>query len=538
MPDTGTLTGAGRSIDGDLRRDFASIRRYFAGGDPRQATVVLPDLAGSLRPFLSEETRAGIREHNHACSCGDVALGNIAMLDHQDVTVVVTTIEPGLLTGPLQDLYKVLTCVRLAAYCRETLGLRTVPVCWLATGTLQTSRAREVRVVNADDRLVALTYEPTALPPHTPIGAVPLEEHLDFQLRLLSRDTANSDYKRYLIDMLVNTRERSATLGEWTARLLHGLFHIYGLIVLDERQPYATAQAARCLTEPHAWGARPARVVGEMAATLAEQEYAAAGPKAGATPFAFRDADGLEAWTEEDGRFVSTRGRSMSADPMRKEVARRHADLQVADWMRPLVQASWLPVLTAVVAPAETRLYATLGDLYEQGRLPMPMVFPYARLVLVERHIQQVLNKYGVELSDFVHARKVLTDRTLAKDLPRPVIAATDRKQDVLQAVLDELREEVAHSNPELTDRLDRIKRDLGVSLEDLRRELIDAKTESPYVVSAHLERARAHLFPEGKPQERVLNIFPYLFAHGIQLISRLSTDLDLFDFDVQVVKL
>lgn len=539
VADSGTLTRARRSVDRDLRHDFGRVRRYFAGGDPRSATVALPELAGNLRRFISDETVSGIRDHNDACSCGDVTLGNIGMLDHHDISVVLTTLEPTLLTGPMQDIYKIITCIRLSAYCRETLGLRTVPVCWLATGRTQTRRAREVRIVNGEDRVVSLAYEPEDLPAHTPVGAVPLNALTDFQLRLLAGDTPNSEYKRYLIELLLNTRERSATLGEWTARLLHALFHIYGLIVLDESQPYATAQTARCLTEPFAWGARPGRLVRETATALAEEEYTGDAPaKAEQAPFAFRDERGRETWRVQDDRFTSSRGRTLEDDPMRAEIANRHAELHAADWMRPMVQASWLPVVASVVSAPEARQHALLADVYEAARFTMPMVFPRARMALVERHVDRILTRYGVDMFDFTATRKVLTDQTLAKDIPRPVIASCDRKLDVIQAVLDELRDEVAQSNPELAERLDRIKRDLGIGLEDLRRALIDAKSESPIVVSANLERARAHLFPEGKTQERVLNIFPFLFVHGIQLVSRLSTEIDLFDFDMQVVRL
>ena len=539
MPDSDTLTETRRSVDRDLRRDYRRVRRFFPGGDPREATVLLPERAGSLGQYLSAETLAAVRQYNQAHSCGDLTLRNIELLGRAEVNVVVATISPNFLTGPLRDIYKVLTCIGLAAYCRETLGLRTVPVCWLATGQPQTPHAREVRVVNAHDQVVALFYEPEAALTPMPVGDVPLEPQVDFQLRLLGNDTASSDFKRYLTDMLVRTRERSGTLGEWSARLLHALFHIYGLVVIDENEAFASRQAARCLTEPHAWGTRPARTIAATAAELAEQQYPPDPVTSAETlPFALWDAEGLEEWTHREGRFESSHGRTLDADAMREHVARRHTDVRLANWIRPVVQASWLPVLATVVDGPEARMHAQIADLYEAARLPAPMVFPRARVALMERHIQRVLEKYHLALTDFVQSRKVLTDRALAADVPRPVIAACDRKLDVIQAVLDELREEVADSNPEFTERLDRIKRDLGVNMEELRRELLDAKTESPYIVSASLERARAHLFPEGRPQEQVLNIFPYLFTHGIQLVSRLSTEIDVFKFDVQVVQI
>ena len=57
-------------------------------------------------------------------------------------------------------------------------------------------------------------------------------------------------------------------------------------------------------------------------------------------------------------------------------------------------------------------------------------------------------------------------------------------------------------------------------------------------VCTSNLERIRAHVFPEGKPQERMLNVFPFLFVHGLELLSRIAADMEIFDFDVQTIRL
>ena len=313
-----------RSIDRDFRRDFSRLRRFFPGGDPRDATVVLPERTEGLHRYLSEEALTALREQNDAHSCGDVTLGNIDMLDHADVAVILATHRPSFLTGSLQVIYKALTCVQLSAYCRETLGLRTVPVFWLATGAAQAHRAHDVRFVNTEDRVVALNYEPARFHAHGPVGEVPLEEQVDFLLRLLARDTSNTDNKRYLTDLLLSTRERSGTLGEWTARLLHALFHIYGLVVVDETQPYVTAQTVRCLSEPYAWGTRPGRLIAAAAAELREAEYGGTlDVDTSRAPFAFFGSDGLQHWSVAGQHFTGPEGRTLDTDAMREDALLR-----------------------------------------------------------------------------------------------------------------------------------------------------------------------------------------------------------------------
>ena len=276
-----------------------------------------------------------------------------------------------------------------------------------------------------------------------------------------------------------------------------------------------------------------------LATTLAEAGYPVPETSApDAVPFAFRDGDGLETWRLSDDRFTSSRERTMDVQTLRTEIARRHGDLVLRPWMRPVVQAAWLPVLAVVADPAGVELYALQAGLHAASSLQMPLVYPHVDVVLVERRIQQLLEQYGLTLEEIALPRKTLVPQIQAKDIPRPVLASCDRKLDRIQSILDELREDVALSNPEYTADVDQMKRQVGASFEGLHHNLVEARTESPMVIAKKLDRVRAHLYPEGQAQADVLNIFPLLFAHGIQLINRLATEVDVFAFERQMVRL
>lgn len=542
MPEPATDTAvAARSISHDLRHDFNRLRHLFPAGDPREVTTVLPGLAEGLRRYVHPELLGGIKEHNEARSCGDATRAHIDLLGRPETVVVMATHTPCLLTGPLQVVYKALTAIQLARYARETLGLHAVPVFWLASSATQSSASRHVKFANQDDRVISLMYEPDGLERAGAVGAVPLQPQVDFLLRLLARDTVDTRNKRYLTELLRDTRARSATLGEWTERLLHALFHTSGLVVVSEDQPYATLQTVRCLGDQLAAPGRAARLAHETARSLAAQGYASTfAPDPAAALFGVRDRTGVEAWRFVNGEYRSSRDRTMDVDGLRGEIARRHASVTVSRWIRPIVQAALLPVAATVLGALEVDVHAHLANLYAASGSTMPLVYPAADVIVVERHVGQLLERYGLTPEEVAGRRRELVQRIQesAADLPRPIIGVCDRQLDRMQSMLDELRDDLQHSNPEFIDELDHIKRTLGKSFDALRTKLVEARTESTVVIGANLERAKAHLCPEGKPQAEVLNIFPYLFLNGIQLVSRLLTEVDLFDLGAQVVRL
>lgn len=119
---------------------------------------------------------------------------------------------------------------------------------------------------------------------------------------------------------------------------------------------------------------------------------------------------------------------------------------------------------------------------------------------------------------------------------PRPIVRSCDRKLDVMQMVLDELRREVTEIEPTLVEPIDKLKRKIGYEMDKLREKLVQSQQTDIDVVEQQVDRLRANLFPEGKEQERVFNIFPYLFTYGIQLIPMLEKMVDIMNFERQVL--
>ncbi len=111
-----------------------------------------------------------------------------------------------------------------------------------------------------------------------------------------------------------------------------------------------------------------------------------------------------------------------------------------------------------------------------------------------------------------------------------------DRKLDGIQMALDEFRREVGEVEPTLVEPIDKLKRKIGHEMDKLRDRLAQAQAGDAEVVEKQIMKLKAHLFPEGKEQERMFNIYPYLFAHGIQMISMLEAEFDIMSFERQTI--
>jgi bacillithiol biosynthesis cysteine-adding enzyme BshC len=204
--------------------------------------------------------------------------------------------------------------------------------------------------------------------------------------------------------------------------------------------------------------------------------------------------------------------------------------------LRPLVQDHILPTVAYVAGPGEISYFAQMREAYTFFDLVMPVIYPRTRAVLVESKVAKILERYGLQVEDARKNRSELIKTISAKRAPRPVVQSCDRKLDAIQMALDELRREVGDVEPTLVEPVDKLKRKIGYEMDKLRDKLAQAQQGDADVVEKQVAKLKAHLFPEGKEQERVFNIYPYLFAHGIQMISMLEERFDITSFERQII--
>ena len=107
---------------GDLfEHDFRDPQAFARAGDTAAARELPRDAVADV-----------LLEQNRQFGSGQAALRNVDRLRDPNVVAVVTGQQPALFGGPLFNLYKGLTAVRLAQALEEQTGRLHVPVFWIA----------------------------------------------------------------------------------------------------------------------------------------------------------------------------------------------------------------------------------------------------------------------------------------------------------------------------------------------------------------------------------------------------------------------
>jgi len=73
-----------------------------------------------------------LREYNAGIGASSATLADIASLSDRSTFCVISGQQAGFLGGPVYTTYKIVTTIRLAASLEERLGVKVVPMFWLA----------------------------------------------------------------------------------------------------------------------------------------------------------------------------------------------------------------------------------------------------------------------------------------------------------------------------------------------------------------------------------------------------------------------
>jgi uncharacterized protein YllA (UPF0747 family) len=189
--------------------------------------------------------------------------------------------------------------------------------------------------------------------------------------------------------------------------------------------------------------------------------------------------------------------------------------------LRPVAERAILPTVAYAAGPGEIGYFAQASAVATALDASEPLAVPRWSGLILEPHVQRILERTGLEVDDLSGADAAL-GRLTRERLPEEVRAALAGYRAALERAADELSAAVAGAGDSLVPEevLRGARNSIGHRLDRLERRIVAASKRKHRSLVRDVETARASLFPLGRPQERVLNLMPMLARHGGPLLE------------------
>jgi bacillithiol biosynthesis cysteine-adding enzyme BshC len=465
-----------------------------APGDAEQWTHYAREVAASVSGDWFADLRSAIAPKGAALARLSASAGGKGV-------VITTGQQPGLFGGPLMTLVKAISARALADVLAERTGLPVAPLFWSATDDADFDEAAVVSVA-VDGGVKEIRLEQRA-PTGTPMSRVSIGE-IETQAAML-REACGSAPHRSFLEAALSAFRDGETVGDAYTNLLRTVLEPLEMAVLDASHPEVIRRAAPLLRKAAANGEDIAFAAHRRIDEIAAASYKPQVEEVPGLSMVFLNSNGTK-------RRLPLREAATLADS-------RDAFLSATVLLRPVLERTIVPTAAYVAGPGEFAYFAQVSAVAERLGVPTPFVAPRWSATIIEPHVQQILNEFGLSVED-------LSDPHAANTRIARLRLSPDTNQ-AIQALRDDLRSGVERlrrsNNGAVPDRtLEGLQRSIEHRLERTERRFLAAVKRAEVDAMRQLGTARGSLFPHGARQERKLAYIPFLARYGPAILDQM----------------
>ena len=478
-------------------------------------------------------------QQNRSMGCGEKTLANIEKLAQGKACAIVTGQQAGILSGPLYTIYKALTAIKLSEILNLTHDNYFVPLFWIASDDHDFREINHIRLIDKQNNLMEINYEAETHPPKSPVGRIEIGEAIRPLLQQIIDSTHDTEFRDVIASIYSAAyapgRSFSTAFGMWMTEL----FKSHGLVMLDPDTPSVKKLGVDLFMKELEGRSESSERVLAQSAKLAENGLPVqVSVQKGIFNLFYAEKSRHAIHIDEARYLIKDTGQSFSTTQIMDMVHENPRHFSPNVLLRPIFQDTILPTVVYVAGPSEIAYFAQLKPAYEYFDVTMPVIYPRKSITILEKRITRILHKHDLEITDmFMNIDRLLTQQMEAQ-IPPSITSIIERIKQEGEANFDALRKEIASLDVTLESTVDKTLGKIVNQTELLEKKIIQATKKKEELLAQQLRNAAVNLYPDGKLQERVLSIVPYLFKYGNDLINRMYEEIDLTNTDHQIIEL
>lgn len=449
---------------------------------------------------------------------------NIVALGEENTYVVVGGQQAGLLTGPLYTIHKIISIIQLAKKYEEQLGVKVVPVFWVAgedhdmeevnfVNVLKNGRIKKYRLYNGHEKTTAT---------EAALDQEQCRKWLDDILTTYGETVHTKNMRQLLADTLENSR----TYVDFFVQLVLDLFQDTGLVVLDSGDDglrKIEASFFQQIIKNHEGimdgfekqqallkedGFTPQIQVNENCAHL----------------FYHENGERLLLEKGSEGNFVTKDGKvTISFEELMQVAEEAPNKLSNNVVTRPVMQEYLLPNLAFIAGPGELAYWGELKEVFRANGMSMPPVLPRQMLTILERHIAEDMKDLSLSSEDVLTgSMKIYEEAWLSQQVKYPIKEEFSKVEAEMKMMHEGLRSLIAKVDNSLLDISAKNEDKILEQLSFLEKKIVSAIKKKNHVDLAKFTRIETSIRPHEGYQERIWNIFYYLNRYGVDFAAEL----------------
>jgi bacillithiol biosynthesis cysteine-adding enzyme BshC len=465
-----------------------------------------------------------LKEQNFKFGNSQTTIESIDRLKRRDTFVIITGQQVGLFGGPMYTVYKAMTSINLARYLTMTTPYTFLPLFWVEGEDHDFDEVKSSNIIDKDNNLLTLTYEPETPFQGQSAGSVVLDEGINRLTEKYAESIHDTEYNNDILAELRKCYTPGKTMAEAFSRWLVYLLGRYGLIIVDPSNQQLKRAALPVYIkslEMHESQINP--VFERTNRNLKEAGYhCQVGHRQDTLDFFYSNPNRLP-FIKQNGEYNLKGTRTnLSKQQLLESLNNEIESFSPNVILRPQVQDYLFPTAAYVAGPAEIAYFAQFKDLYEIFGNTMPIIYPRKSLSILEGKIDKIMHKYCISTKNIFGSRESLEHRIIKEQMPEDLQLTIEDSRKGIQANLDELEKAATAYSPELKSVLGKVKSRIIKDLTYAESKITQAEEQKNQIVREQIDKVFTNILPNGSLQERTLNILSFLYKYHHKMIYSL----------------
>ncbi len=525
----------------DYTFDFPKLKKYFRY-DPYDIESYrdrIKKIAGSYDDSNREVLADILRENNKYHGVGGRTFENIDKLACRDSVIIIGGQQPGLFTGPAFIIYKIITVLRLSKYIEERTGASVVPCFWNASDDKNSAQTDNLGIIDDRYRQVKINMGSAGTNMRLSNISLPLSDYENVikEMDALMPGGLGGEVRTLLMDILSGLSKKAGTYdgrigsSQLFSSIVLKLFSEWGPVIIDPSDKRLKELGSAFLKKDIEEHGAINDLISDRGDELVKSGYhAQIDPQRDSLDFFYNIGNKREKINIMSESVFKIGDKDHSREELLELAG---SDPSAVSWnvvLRPLIRDSLFPVAAAVCGPGEVSYFAQLTEVYKYMGIELPVIYPRFSATIVESRIEKILKKPG--MTDILISQE--KDDVIRSVLREKGSEKIERLLGDLQKGIDKKIEDAESKikiyGPDPENAFDRIKRNVDKELKILSKKLYSKLKKQNQDIIDDINKIHLNIFPDGKLQERMINIFYYLNKYGIDMISGLYYSFEPLD--------
>ncbi len=438
--------------------------------------------------------------------------------------MVTTGQQPALFGGPLYNIHKALTAVRLAETLETDLGKPVLAVFWVASEDHDWAEANHTHVIGVDNELHQLEVAPPDPDIHPALHRVPIGPQISGITEEFLKHLPETEFSTEYFELIRGGFTPESTIADGFHAAMQQLLGRFGIFFTDAAHPVVKRESAEILLSELERAEEMEAVLSRTATEVESAGYGLQVPvlEGGVNLFVEGPAGRERLYREADGFLLRTSETHVSPDDVRARLDSDPTALSPNVLFRPVVESSLFPTLAYIAGPGEMAYFAQLDAYFDAHGVEAPIVYPRFSVTLVEKKIRKVLDKFELRPDALQRPFHEIAGDIAKDEVPAEVKKALGAFRGAIAKGVAELQQTTHAIDPTLKGPVQHVRSHAFDALSDLEKKIVHAVKREHEIALGQLEKAHLHLFPLGKPAERVQSPFYFLARYGGAVLDQL----------------